>query len=139
MAEVLLRKALAARGVDDVTVGSAGTGGWEGAPASEGSLLVALEHGLDLSTHRARLLTPELIRSADLILTMSRHHRDRVAELGGGDKVHLLTEYAGGAGADVSDPFGAELESYRETYRELTGIMDAVASKVAAERSRDQR
>ena len=39
-----------------VEVRSAGTGAWEGAPASEGSYLVALERGLDLSGHRARLL-----------------------------------------------------------------------------------
>jgi len=39
-------------------VGSAGTGAWDGAPASEGAYLVGLERGLDLSGHRARLLTP---------------------------------------------------------------------------------
>ena len=95
MAEALLREALASRGVDQVTVSSAGTGAWDGAPVSEGAYLVGLEHGLDLSGHRARLLTRELVRGADLILTMSGHHLARVAELGGEDKVHLLGEYAG--------------------------------------------
>src|SRR3954466_6121375 len=70
MAETLLRHALEARGATQVTVGSAGSGAWEGAPASEGAYLVALEHGLDLSAHRARMLTRELVNSADLVLTM---------------------------------------------------------------------
>ena len=39
MAEALLREALAARGIDSVTVASAGTGAWEGAPASEGAVI----------------------------------------------------------------------------------------------------
>ncbi|TFG49743.1 MAG: low molecular weight protein arginine phosphatase, partial [Gemmatimonadales bacterium] len=36
LAEALLQRKLAERGVDGVVVGSAGTGAWEGAPASEG-------------------------------------------------------------------------------------------------------
>lgn len=141
MAEAILRHALAERGLDQVRVSSAGTGAWNGSPASEGAYLVGLEQGLDLSTHQARLLTRELVDSADLILTMSRSHSARVQELGGGDKVHLLGEYAGQSGGDaeVSDPYGAELESYRTTFRELQALADAVVARVAAERSRDQR
>ncbi len=133
MAEALLREGLASRGADQVTVASAGTGAWDGAPVSEGAYLVGLEHGLDLSGHRAQLLTRELVRAADLILTMSSHHRARVAELGGEDKVHLLGEYAGreeGKG-EINDPFGADLASYRATYDELQEIIAGVVGRVA--------
>ena len=133
MAEGLLREALANRGADQVSVSSAGTGAWDGAPVSEGAYLVGLEHGLDLSSHRAQLLTRELVKSADLILTMSSHHRARVAELGGEDKVHLLGEYVGreeGRG-EVSDPFGSDLASYRLTYDELQELISGVVSRVA--------
>ena len=78
MAETQLRSLLAERGLADVEVTSAGTGAWDGAPASEGAYLVGLEHGHDLSGHRARLLTGEHAGQADLILTMSRSHRQRV-------------------------------------------------------------
>ena len=133
MAEALLREALAARGIDQVTVASAGTGAWEGAPVSEGAYLVGLEHGLDLSEHRARLLTRELVREADLMLTMSGHHLARVAELGGEDKVHLLGAYAGrDAGrSEVTDPFGSDLASYRATFAELQDLIGSVVSRVA--------
>ncbi len=141
LAEALLRKALAARGVGAVEVTSAGTGAWEGAPASEAAYLVALEHGLDLSGHRARLLTGEVIAAADLILTMARHHRARVLELGGGAQVHLLGEYAGRSGpvAEVADPFGADLEMYRQTRDELAALADAVADRLLAGRPDDRR
>lgn len=141
LAEALLRKALAARGATGVEVSSAGTGAWEGAPASEGAYLVALEHGLDLSEHRARLLTSEVIAESDLILTMARHHRARVLELGAGGPVHLLGEYAGrsGAEAEVADPFGADLEMYRQTRDELAALAQAVAARLAGERADDRR
>ncbi len=133
MAEALLREALAARSLEQVTVSSAGTGAWDGAPVSEGAYLVGLEHGLDLSQHSARLLTLELVRAADLILVMSGHHLARVAELGGEDKVHLLGAYAGrDAGrTEVSDPYGSDLASYRVTYDELQDLIGTVVSRVA--------
>jgi protein-tyrosine-phosphatase len=133
MAEGLLREALAARGIDQVTVASAGTGAWEGAPASEGAYLVGLEHGLDLGEHRARLLTREMVREADLMLTMSGHHLARVAELGGESKVHLLGSYAGRdpGRSEVADPFGSDLTSYRTTFGELRELIGMVVSRVA--------
>ena len=141
LAASLLERALRERGLE-VTVASAGTGAWDGAPASEGAYLVGLERGLDLSGHRARLLTRELVEKAHLILTMARHHRARVDELGGEGRVFVLGEYAGRGGddAEVSDPFGGDLDIYRETCEELEGLAAAVAERLAAESKRgDQR
>jgi protein-tyrosine-phosphatase len=133
MAEGLFREALANRGTEQITVSSAGTGAWDGAPVSEGAYLVGLEHGLDLSGHRAQLLTRELVKSADLILTMSPHHRARVVELGGEDKVHVLGDYARreDSRSEVSDPFGSDLASYRQTFDELQELINGVVSRVA--------
>jgi protein-tyrosine phosphatase len=132
MAEALLREAAAARGLD-VVVSSAGAGAWDGAPVSEGAYLVGLENALDLSNHRARLLTREIVRGADLILVMSGHHLARVAELGGEDKAHLLGAYAGRepGRTEVTDPFGSDLASYRNTFTELQELIGAVVSRVA--------
>jgi len=133
MAEALLREAVTARGLDQVVVSSAGTGAWDGAPVSEGAYLVGLENGVDLSHHRARMLTRELVRGADVILVMSGHHLARVAELGGEDKAHLLGAYAGRepGRTEVSDPFGSDIASYRNTYTELQELIGAVVSRVA--------
>lgn len=141
LAEALLRHKLRERGVDAVSVSSAGTGAWDGAPASEGAYLVALEHGLDLSSHRARLLTRELAAAADLVLTMSRHHLARAEQLGAAGKVYLLGEYAGrdGPSAEVPDPFGGDLEGYRETFEELDQVLDAIVARLERERLGDRR
>jgi len=135
LAAALLQRALAQRGIDGLEVASAGTGAWDGAPVSEGAYLVGLERGLDLSAHRARLLTRELVEEADLILTMARHHRARVDELGGETRVFVLGEYAGreGDAAEVSDPFGGDLEVYRDTCVELEALIDTAVERIVKE------
>ena len=77
MAEALFRAGAGEAGLTSLEVGSAGTGALPGAPASEGAYLVMLERGVDLSAHRARLLTRELIEESDVILTMSRSSMTR--------------------------------------------------------------
>jgi protein-tyrosine-phosphatase len=121
MAVEIARRVARERGLGDVVIESAGTGAFEGSGASDGALLVTMEHGGDLSGHRAHQLTPELVAAADLILVMGDRHLRRVAELGGAGKSWLLTDYAshGGDERQVLDPFGGDLATYRATYEEL--------------------
>lgn len=138
MAEAIARREAIERGREDVDVGSAGTSAWDGAPASDGSLLVALERKLDLGSHSARQLTSELVADADLILTMGPHHLERALALGGEGKAFLLTGFARGGGEDagaVADPFGGDLDVYRQTFeelqREIRRVFDALATRRA--------
>lgn len=141
LAAALLRRALDQRNLAELDVGSAGTGAWDGAPASEGAYLVGIEQGLDLSGHRAQLLTRELVDQADIVLTMARHHRARVEELGGEGRVFVLGEYAGktGAGAEVNDPFGGDIDVYRDTFAQLDALIAAVAERLDLERRSEER
>jgi protein-tyrosine-phosphatase len=136
MAAAILRHHLQAHGIEDVEVRSAGTAPWDGAPASEGSYLVSLEHGLDLSSHRSRQLTTDIVADAGLILGMSAGHVERAEQLGGVGKSHLLGEYAGEppGEAEVSDPFGGELDEYRATYDRLVTLVEAALPRLIAER-----
>jgi len=133
LAEGIARQTLARRGVQGVTAGSAGTSAWDGAPASDGALLVALEHGIDLGAHEARMLTPAIVEQSDLILTMGPSHLERVHALGGAARAHLLAGFAsqGALATPVSDPFGGELSVYRQTYDELRALVEAVIERVA--------
>lgn len=132
MAEGIARQELARRGVLGVVAGSAGTSAWDGAPASDGSLLVALEHGVDLGAHEARMLTPSLIEQSDLILTMGPSHLERVHALGGGARAQLLSSFAsqGSMATPVSDPFGGDLDVYRHTFAELHALVNAALDRL---------
>lgn len=121
-----------------VEVHSAGVAAWDGTPASEGSYLVALERGLDLSSHRARMVTTDLVRDSDLILTMSDSHARRVAELGGEGKVYALAEYAGNPAGqhDIHDPMGGDVAGYRATASLLDELLDRTVARLRVERRR---
>ncbi len=133
MAEAIARRLLEARGTTGVEVTSAGTAAWDGAPASEGAYLIALEHGLDLSAHRARQLTADHVAGADLVLGMSPHHVERAVALGGRDRSFMLGEYAGrpAATAQVEDPFGGDLEEYRRTYEQLEQLLTSAVARLS--------
>ena len=135
LAEAIARAVVAERGLADVTVSSAGASAWNGASASDGSLLVGLEHDLDLSGHRARALTRDLVAASDLVLAMGPHHVEAAEALGGEGKSHLLTDYAtrGASRTPVSDPFGGDLDVYRATIVELERELRLVLDRLAAE------
>jgi protein-tyrosine-phosphatase len=99
---------------------------------------VALEHGVDLSGHTARMITREEVEAADLVFGMSEHHVLRAVELGAGQRAQLLGRYAGirGSEAIVEDPFGGDLRQYRTTYEQLDGLLDAVADRLVNETPR---
>ena len=137
MAAAIARRIASERGLGDIEIGSAGTSAWEGAPASDGALLVGLEHELDLSDHRSRQLTRDLVAGQDVILAMGPHHLERVNALGGEDKAHLLTAYAshGGSVRAISDPMGSELDVYRATFAELEREIRRVFDRLVSERA----
>lgn len=140
LADALARKIAVERGLADVEIVSAGTSAWDGAPASDGALLVGMERGLDLSQHRAQTLTRELVRDATLILAMGPHHLERIEALGGGGKAYLLTEFAsrGTEARPVNDPIGGELDVYRATADELEQEVRRLFDRITADRPSDR-
>ena len=133
MAEAIARKIAIERGLPEVELSSAGTSAWDGAPASDGSLLVGLERHMDLGSHRARQLSRSLVEGADLVLVMSPHHLEHVEALGGGGRAYLLTAYpsTGPTGRSVSDPIGADLSVYRATADDLEAEIRRVFDHLA--------
>jgi protein-tyrosine-phosphatase len=136
LAEALARKMAAERGLSDLVFASAGTGALDGGGASEAAILVGLERGTDLSSHRTRALTHAEVEQADLVLVMGPHHLDSVRLQGAEDKAHLLDHFAssGQSARAINDPFGGTLDAYRETAAELEYQIGRVLERIAAQR-----
>ena len=122
------------------TMESAGVQATDDAPASEGSIQVAAEIGLDLRPHRARLLTRPMVLEADAVFVMDERQQAfmRVLAPEAQERVHLLREYAT-SGADrrnVVDPFGGDLAAYRRTRDELEDLVRRSLERWAGEAAR---
>jgi protein-tyrosine phosphatase len=131
MAEILLRKRLAARlGVpihqledQGVVVQSAGISAAPGGRAADEAVSVMRERGLDLTPHESQPLLDRTVRFADLILTMTRSHRDAIlahwpeAE----SRTHILSRGRG----DVADPIGGPPELYRRCADQIDEYLEA--------------
>jgi protein-tyrosine phosphatase len=78
VAEAFLRERLAAAGLDDVGVSSAGLLE-SGRAAPDDNIAVMAERGIDLGEHRSRQVTNEILDASDLIITMAREHVREVA------------------------------------------------------------
>ena len=135
LAEGLARKRAQERGIANVVFMSAGTGALDGGGASEGAILVGLERGIDLSTHRTRALTPAVLAEADLVLAMGPHHLDAVLAMTPTDKIHLLDHFAslGATAEPINDPFGGSLDMYRETAAELERKIETLLDRLEQE------
>lgn len=90
---------------------SAGISAMAGGKASPEAVNVMTERGLDLASHESQPLGERLVRFADLMLTMTRGHREAI-----------LAQWPNAAGrtqvlcrdkSDVADPIGGPIEAYR--------------------------
>lgn len=156
MAEGFLRAAFVERlGGDALPVSSAGTAGWEGSGATNEAIAAAHERGIDIASHRARILSRTLVEDADLVVCMTGEHRAAVAAIHPEalDRAFTITELArllesarpagtiaervGAAAAsrngfhqgdpDVRDPLGDPIEGYREVADQLEALAGRLA------------
>lgn len=110
---------------DEWQISSAGTWARQGNAASENSVLILAEQGLDISNHRSRHVDQQMLADADLILCMETGHTEALrAEFPMyADRIHLLSEMAG-LRYSINDPYGGPLNEYQRMVDEVTGLVD---------------
>jgi L-threonylcarbamoyladenylate synthase len=128
MAEAIARKVLADQlnvSEDEleqkgISVLSAGSYAMPGARAATPAI-EALRGTSDLTRHRSRPLTVELIHQADVIFTMSRNHNAAVTALvpSAAEKTTTLDP-----GGDIDDPIGGDVALYQKLAGELRVLVE---------------
>jgi protein-tyrosine phosphatase len=129
MAELLMRAELAKmlkcplhelenRGV---LVISAGIAAAPGCPPASEAVQVMRDYGLDLAPHEAQPLTEQLVRHADLLLTMTHSHLQSIIERwpGAADRTRMLLP----DGTDVADPIGQTVGAYRHCAAQISAAV----------------
>ncbi len=135
MAEYLLRSMTAGRA--DIEVLSAGTGVFLKTSASSETIAILKEAGIDASGHLSQPIHSILLKKSDLIIVMTRGHRqqvlERVPEVE--KRVYLLREFVDAPSGyqpelDVSDPIGQPHYAYKECFALIKEAMHKIVSLV---------
>jgi len=124
MAEGLLKQLLGPDCGWDIA--SAGVCAGNGFPASPNAVAAMREKGINISSHRSSHLSPELIDAADLLVTMTRGHRDAILAVApqSAGKVFLLKSFGiAQCAADIYDPVGEALDVYRRVRDEIDAAL----------------
>jgi protein-tyrosine phosphatase len=130
MAEALMRRRVAERlGCDaseledsGVMIISAGIAAMAGGRASPEAVEAMGAMGLDLTRHESQPLSDRLVRFADLVLTMTRGHREAI--LAQWPHAAPRTALLCRDHCDVSDPIGGPLEMYRRCAEQIDGQIE---------------
>jgi len=130
-AEGILKKMLKENGVENIEVSSAGTCRLKNAPASLFAIQVAGTRDVDLSRHRSRELSVNMIQEADLILAMSQEHLSyikridkratrKVCLLKAFPQQHPVSNEDQDQGVlSIKDPMGGSLDDYEYSFSEI--------------------
>ncbi|MDP2913417.1 MAG: low molecular weight protein arginine phosphatase [Candidatus Omnitrophota bacterium] len=138
MAEGLLKKYLKELEKETIEVDSAGVMNYSGQPPTPETIEVMNKEGIDVSSHRSKNLTRNLIEGADLILVMERMHKDMVVSMvpEASPKTYLLTEFwtdekdRGSNKHGVQDPLGMSMEGYRICLGVIKNQIERIAQKL---------
>ena len=111
MAEGLLRARFARRGRGSVE--SAGIAALVGRPADPIAVALLAERGVDISGHRARQVTPDLLNAAELVLVMEadQQHALEALSRSARGRVHRIGRFGG---FDVPDPYRVSREAFEQ-------------------------
>ncbi|KPK41198.1 MAG: hypothetical protein AMJ78_06135 [Omnitrophica WOR_2 bacterium SM23_29] len=138
MAEGLLKKFLKSKGCEDIKIISAGIGTMPGMMASPNTIEVMKMEGVDVSSHRAQLVTEDMIKDVDLVLGMEPVHVATVLSMTpeAKDKTFLLLEYVYKNENDkptniaISDPIGKPKEVYESVFMTIKDAIERLVKRI---------
>ena len=110
---------------------SAGVWAREGNPAHLNVELILREMGVDISRHRSRQVTRDMLKEFNLALVMELGQKEglRMAFPELAHKILMLSEIVEQR-YDIVDPIGGSLADFRETAQELEHILQEGSEKI---------
>ncbi|GHB05519.1 low molecular weight protein-tyrosine-phosphatase [Modicisalibacter luteus] len=129
VAEALLKARL-----PHIVIESAGLGALVDQGVDPSARTLAEGDGLEVSEHKARQVTEEMIQRADLVLVMSEGQRRAVAKLAPSatGKTMLFGRWLGqgGKGEEIPDPYRKSPEAFQHVYGQLVRAADSWTKKL---------
>ena len=144
MAEALFRRLVQEAGHGgNFRIASAGISAARGQGPTPPAVEVLNEEGLDLSAHRTRPVTEELLNRADTIVAMTRGHLDTLMMLfpEAADRAYVLREFEPGNDGydlDLPDPIGLPRSVYQRCRDVIKGSLPGLLQFLAANVTPDE-
>lgn len=130
MAEAYTREAFRKAGRADIEVASAGLSTVNGFSASTQAQVIAYEFGGSLADFRSTRVTKTLLESCDLVVAMTSMHKHYLQQLDNQVDVKLLMEFVGKDNVDVPDPYGENVDGYRDCFKKMQSALDALVNDI---------
>ncbi|OJH52162.1 protein tyrosine phosphatase [Agrobacterium pusense] len=139
LAEGILRNLADSAALHQLTVDSAGTGGWHRGDAPDPrSIAMARRHGIDISLQRARQVTAADFETFDLVFAMDENNLANLLRLSSErhrHKIHLFMEYAAGHRENVPDPYYGAEDAFFTVYNMLLAGCRSLLEKIELDRA----
>lgn len=112
-------------------VSSAGVWTLDGLPATEDVIAFAEQYSLNAQYHKSRVVSEEILSSADLILVMESGQKEAIIQEFPGikNRIFLLTEAVGYPPYDIPDPYQSK-EPYEHIGGEIVQLLDHGYEKI---------
>ncbi|MFN2128450.1 MAG: low molecular weight protein arginine phosphatase [Anaerolineales bacterium] len=110
---------------------SAGVWAYSDQPAAINTIKILKEYGIDLSGHRSRSISQDLMDNSNLIMVMEKTHKETL-ETGFPErspKIFLVSEMEGNM-KDIHDPIGGTIEDFRSMAEQINRILEDHFEKI---------
>ncbi|MBW2600703.1 MAG: low molecular weight phosphotyrosine protein phosphatase [Deltaproteobacteria bacterium] len=136
-AGALTNKLLQGSGLEGVCANTAGLCVLPDNAATAMAARVASEYAIDLSDHKAKMVSKELLAWCDLVLVMEKSHKQEILESfpEASGKTLLLRHFArcGSRTRGIADPYGLRYESYRFCFLDIHDAISGLAEYLNSE------
>lgn len=113
------------RSIPEWRFASAGVFANPGAPASQESIQVMQEKGIDITGHKAQLADADLLSRFEWVIPMTEGHKQMLLNTFplNPDRVQTLMSFSSSGPRDVMDPFGGVPETYRKVRDQIESAL----------------
>ena len=138
MAEGVFSDLVRKRGLEQqFKLDSAGTGGWHsGEPPDPRSIRAALNHNVDISHQRSRVLVPRDLENFDYIFAMDKSNYANIIKRhpqGPTERVHMFLSLTEGPNAQVPDPYYDRDDGFEIVWKLVATAADAWLTRICQE------
>lgn len=126
MAEGICKKLIAEQKIENINVQSCGLGAFTGDSASPLAIWSAKMHGADISAHRSRQINQYIFDETDLMVCMTKSHKQTVMTLNPKFKIIVPSP-------EISDPYGGNEDVYSACADQIESFVSRLLDVLTAE------